>query len=258
MPLPAHLIVSTDFDGTLTSPSEPGVLSPEFTHWLGLARKKSRVTWIINTGRSWEGLSAELERRNAPVWPDWVALVEREIYRVRNKSAWSHASWNDRCTRTHARLFEKTKILWQKMRADFHPIENLQLIKDIGCPLGLIAHSEKQADELEIEILKRISPYPELILIRNSIYFRFGHGDFTKGSCLREIAAQEGAGPSECFAAGDHFNDLTMLNQSSARYLCCPSNSVEKVKTQVRLEQGYVSKFAESKGVVEGLNHYFA
>lgn len=257
MPLPPHLILSTDFDGTLTSPAQPDVLCPEFMDWIAEARQAGKVTWIINTGRCWSSLSAELGHRNARIWPDWVVLVEREIHRVRDKSPQPHLSWNNRCADLHARLFGESASLWDQMRRDFHRYENLQLVEDIGCPLGLIAHSEDQADLIEKDVFKRIEGHRDLIMVRNSIYFRFGHAAFTKGSCLREIALREGLDAASCFAAGDHYNDLTMLKQESARFVCCPSNSAERVKRQVELERGLVSKFAYSGGVVDGLKTFF-
>jgi len=257
MTLPPHLIVSTDFDGTLTSPGEPDILAPEFMHWLETARKKSKVTWIINTGRCWKSLSEELTRRQAEIWPDWVVLVEREIFRVRGKTTSPLSSWNDHCTEAHSKLFKNTDALWEQMRFEFREVENLQLVRDIGCPLGLIAHTAEQADELEDKVLKLISNHPDLILTRNSIYFRFAHRSYTKGSCLCEIAREEKMGPEASFVAGDHLNDLPMMNRSSAHFICCPANSAERVKIQVRSEQGYVSLLPESRGVVDGLNHYF-
>lgn len=257
MPLPDHLILSTDFDGTLTSPSRPDLLCPEFMDWITEARRKSKITWIINTGRCWPSLSAELERRQARIWPDWVVLVEREIHRVRDKLLRPHQPWNNRCASLHARLFAESASLWVRMRGDFHRYENLQLVEDIGCPLGLIAHSESQADAIEEDVLERIAANRDLIMVRNSIYFRFGHAAFTKGSCLREIARQEGLDAASCYAAGDHYNDLTMLARTSARFICCPSNSAERVKLQVRSENGRVSELAYSDGVVDGLKHFF-
>ena len=62
-------------------------------------------------------------------------------------------------------------------------------------------------------------------MVRNTIYFRFAHRDYTKGSALGAITRELGLGAQNCFAVGDHLNDLSMLNRSYAQQLTCPANA---------------------------------
>ena len=57
----------------------------------------------------------------------------------------------------------------------------------------------------------------------------------------------------EVFAAGDHLNDLPMLQTRRARWLAAPSNAVEPVKAAVLAQQGFFSRFSHGGGVAEGL-----
>jgi hydroxymethylpyrimidine pyrophosphatase-like HAD family hydrolase len=61
----------------------------------------------------------------------------------------------------------------------------------------------------------------------------------------------------ETFAVGDNFNDLPMLSLEYARFLACPSNSLEEVKTAVRNQGGFVASEDSGLGVYEALVHFF-
>ena len=65
-----------------------------------------------------------------------------------------------------------------------------------------------------------------------------------------------GSDREEIFAAGDHFNDLPMLDGRHARWVACPGNAVEEVQTPVRAAQGYVASRECSEGVLEALHHF--
>ncbi|NJK90592.1 MAG: HAD family phosphatase [Blastochloris sp.] len=255
-PLPA-LLLSTDFDGTLLDHSLPPPLAPEFFDWLENERRRRRVVWIINTGRDWESLHDELIQRQARIWPDWVVLVEREIHRIINQRQEPLPCWNRRCQETHDDLFHRAAPQLQQTRRDLAHFPDLQLITDIGSPLGLIAASPEQADEVQTALEPLLRAFPEMHSVRNSVYFRFAHIDFQKGSCLARIAQEEGIPPENCFAAGDHLNDLPMLDPRHAHQLCCPSNAVPAVQAQVRLHQGHVSRQSTHLGVVEALEQFF-
>jgi hydroxymethylpyrimidine pyrophosphatase-like HAD family hydrolase len=91
---------------------------------------------------------------------------------------------------------------------------------------------------------------------RNTIYIRFCHEAYSKGTALGELARLLGLGHDAIFAAGDHHNDIPMLDGSFAKWVTCPSNSCEEVKLTVRTAGGYLAKGAASAGVVEALRHF--
>jgi hydroxymethylpyrimidine pyrophosphatase-like HAD family hydrolase len=66
---------------------------------------------------------------------------------------------------------------------------------------------------------------PGFQFMRNTVYVRFCHEDYSKGTALGELGRLTGIEPEEIFAAGDHYNDLPMLDGRHAKYVACPSNS---------------------------------
>ncbi len=90
-----------------------------------------------------------------------------------------------------------------------------------------------------------------LVAVRNSIYFRFSHKFYHKGACLEAIAQNLGITPAQILVAGDHLNDLPMLERRYARHLVCPANSVDEVKEKVTAEGGCIATRNYAEGVVE-------
>jgi hydroxymethylpyrimidine pyrophosphatase-like HAD family hydrolase len=110
-------------------------------------------------------------------------------------------------------------------------------------------------------IVTRISPMmaeePQLSWQRNSIYLRFGHRDFQKGSSLSEIAHLYGLPAARCFAMGDSHNDLEMLAPAHAGMTACPANAVPEVQAQVLSHGGFVAPGIHGAGAIEALQHFF-
>ena len=99
---------------------------------------------------------------------------------------------------------------------------------------------------------------PGFQFMRNTIYVRFCHEAYSKGTALGELARLTGISRDEIFAAGDHYNDLPMLDGRHAAWVACPGNAVEAVKRAVREAGGYVAQGLCSDGIVEALRHFGA
>jgi hydroxymethylpyrimidine pyrophosphatase-like HAD family hydrolase len=127
------------------------------------------------------------------------------------------------------------------------------LYEDSFSPFCLIAGSNEDADA----IMERLDAFcrviPHLTVMRNDVYARFSHADFTKGTALAEIARQLGIAREHILVAGDHFNDLPMLRKELAEHLVAPANAIDPVKEAVRRQGGYVSRATRGEGVAEGL-----
>jgi hydroxymethylpyrimidine pyrophosphatase-like HAD family hydrolase len=95
--------------------------------------------------------------------------------------------------------------------------------------------------------------WPDLGYQRNTIYLRFTHRNFDKGTALRELSRHLGISPAEVFAAGDNFNDLSMLRRDLAHHLVAPVNSLPEVKSQVLAEGGFVSPLSASRAMAEAV-----
>ncbi len=251
------LLLSTDFDGTILNHDLPAPMASGFFDWIENERKRRKVIWVINTGRDWISLQQELENRQARFTPDWVVLVEREIHRMEAGSLTSLESWNQRCTEIHADLFTRADAALQATRERLASYQDLQIVNDIGSPLGLIATDIAQADALETELRPLLEEFPEMHAVRNDIYFRFAHEDFHKGSCLETLLQEEGLRPENCFAAGDNVNDIHMLNRRYAHHIACPSNALTSVKELVKSQNGFVADLPADQGIVQALNHFF-
>lgn len=249
----APLLLSTDFDGTLLDHGLPPPLCPEFFDWLETERARRRVVWVINTGRDWDSLRQELRLREARCLPNWVVLIEREVHRLDAGAPVAHTAWNRRCMEIHADLFTRADSMLEAVRRDLGRFEGLQIIRDVGSPLGLIATDEDQAREVDAALQPLYEAFPDLHAVRNSIYFRFAHVDYHKGSCLALIQAEEGIGPEHTIAAGDNLNDLPMLDRRYAHHLVCPANSLPEVKAQVTRQGGRVAAAVAGQGVTEAL-----
>jgi hydroxymethylpyrimidine pyrophosphatase-like HAD family hydrolase len=91
---------------------------------------------------------------------------------------------------------------------------------------------------------------------RNTIYLRFCHADYHKGAALAELARLIDIPRENIFAAGDHHNDVSMLNGEVAAMPACPANAIEEVKAAVRNAGGYVAQREHGAGVHEALRYF--
>jgi hypothetical protein len=58
------------------------------------------------------------------------------------------------------------------------------------------------------------------------------------------------------FAAGDHHNDVSMLDGRYAAFPACPANAISEVKEAVRAASGWVAEKEHGAGVHEALQHF--
>ncbi|MDQ2919828.1 MAG: HAD hydrolase family protein, partial [Verrucomicrobiota bacterium] len=93
---------------------------------------------------------------------------------------------------------------------------------------------------------------------RNTIYLRFCHADYHKGAALAELGRLIDIPRENIFAAGDHHNDISMLDGRYAQFPACPANAIPEVKTAVRKAGGYVAEENCGAGVYEALKHFAA
>ncbi len=250
---PLVRLISTDFDGTIhtdgAQPRIPLAFQEQVELWQAQGCK-----WVINTGRDMDSLQQALRECRPRVQPDYLVLVEREIYQRRNGGYVGCDDWNQRCTQAHYRLFRRVEadlpalVDWiqERFQAD--------LYSDPWSPLCLIARSNPDADAILAHILHYCKGVPGLTVMRNDVYARLSHADFNKGSALLEIARQLNVPQQAIFAAGDHYNDLPMLTRSVAGWIVAPANAIPEVQQAVRQEGGYLSRQEGGQGVAEALD----
>lgn len=249
---PPIQLISTDFDGTIfaefENPPVPDALQDLIAELQGQGTK-----WVINTGRHLSSLMEAKARARLRVKPDYVVVVEREIYRHHDHNYSPVAEWNDACARTHEVLFARVRPDLPRLSAWIESRYDSEIYEDAWSPLCITATSNPDADEIQSFVEDYCREVPGLTWVRNDVYARFAHADYNKGTALSEVAQRLGIGREHIFAAGDHYNDLPMLRREHAHWLVAPSNAMPAVKAQVLSEGGRVSERHCGHAVAEGL-----
>ncbi len=251
-------LLSTDFDGTVVDHFAKPPVSEAFLEELAQLKKRG-VLWAVNTGRELGHIVEGLEAFSFPVEPDYVLTAEREVFHRGPGGCWQdYGDWNSRCAAAHDELFIKASVLladiheFLTVHVKAHPIfEGERLI-------GLATETDAEMTRVCEFLDRERSRVPGFQYMRNTMYVRFCHEDYSKGTALGELARLIGLKPEEVFAAGDHYNDLPMLDGTYAKWVACPGNAVEAVKIAVRRVGGYVAEAPCSYGVLEALRAFKA
>ncbi len=251
-PSPADVrLLSTDFDGTIhedfVRPGIPAALQRKLSEL-----QRIGVVWVINTGRDMASLMESLYQADIWVRPDYVVLVEREIFRREGGEYVPVEPWNSKCTREHAQLFAQLEAELTRLREQLTRDHRAQFYEDTYSPICAVATDNAQMDQIEAAIRGLTQAYPEVEAVRNSVYLRLAHRGYSKGTALAEIQRLLRIEPEYTLVAGDHLNDLPMMDRAYARYLISPQNSVPPIRTKVRLHGGYLATRAAGLGVLEG------
>lgn len=245
-------ILSTDFDGTLHSEHEDPPVPVHLQKWIARLQA-SGVKWVINTGRDLSALMEGIGRAELSILPDYVVVVEREIYRHHESRFLADEDWNQRCTKDHEALFASIRADLPRLVDWVEERFNATVYSDPYSPFCLIAGHNHDADAILAHLEDYSLGVPNLTVVRNDVYARFSHRAYNKGTALAEIARQLDVGPEHILAAGDHLNDLPMLSREHAHRLIAPANAVPIVKEVVRNLGGYVSDLPWGHGVAQGL-----
>lgn len=248
-------LISTDFDGTLLAGYDQPVIPERFTKLIAKLQA-SGVKWAINTGRDMSSLMETLARSNVPVQPDFLVLVEREIYKHDGVRYAPVEHWNSACTRDHDELFARIRPeipgLMNWVNAHFHAT----VYEDVWSPFCLIAGNNRDADRIHARLDEFAAQFPGLAVVRNDVYARFSHVNYNKGTALAELTRMLGLKAEAVLTAGDHLNDLPMMDTRFARCLVAPGNSIPQVKDVVKRQGGFVSELVAGAGVAEGIEHF--
>ncbi|HSI85519.1 MAG: HAD family hydrolase [Candidatus Methylacidiphilales bacterium] len=254
--------ISTDYDGTFSRPGSSEIYESHFFDRLREWNKHERVYWAVNTGRNLLSVESELRHRGAPYMPDFLITIEREVYQRQGASfsmglykPWG--DWNQVCSDRHAKLYATTEQLWVDARRWLREHTHANVMVDPGSPIGMIARDEEEAARIVQYMTELLEGYPGVKLVHNSIYFRFSHEDYNKGTAMHAVANSLGIPVDQVFAAGDHSNDIPMLNTRYAGHLACPGNATAEVKHLVLSQGGYLATAHNGEGTLEALEYIF-
>jgi hypothetical protein len=250
-------LISTDFDGTLVCHASDPVFDRDCMQLIGDLQKEGTI-WAINTGRSVGLLEEGLEDFGFPLQPDFILTSERDVFRPTARGWEPYGDWNERCAQAHAELFDTASSVLAEV-VDFVGQETkARVIYEAEGPAGLIASSEEEMDRLTQFIDRAREKTPKFNYQRNTVYLRFCHADYHKGAALAELSRLTNTPKSAIFAAGDHHNDLSMLDGRFAAMPACPANAIAEVKEAVRRAGGWVAEEEVGAGVYEALRHFLA
>lgn len=249
---PIPKLLSTDFDGTLHSDYEQPAVPPTLQERLGELQSAGAI-WCINTGRDLTRLMEGIARARLTVRPDYLVTVEREIYIHRNHQYVPHHEWNDRCAAAQEAVFNKVRPALPELVAWVRDRFEAEIYEDAFSPFCLIARDNDQCDTIQSQAEEFLADWPTLDFVRNDIYARLSHTAYNKGSALEEVERLTGIGPEQTLAAGDHLNDLPMLNPKYARWLVTQHNAIRQVKEHVQNHRGFVSEHPSGNGLLNGI-----
>jgi hydroxymethylpyrimidine pyrophosphatase-like HAD family hydrolase len=251
-------LLSTDFDGTLVAHDNDPMLDPNCMALIGELQRGGAL-WAINTGRSVELLESGLLDFEFPVHPDFIVTSERDVFRPAQNGGkrWEpFGDWNDRCARAHEELWNSAQSILAEIIGFVNQKTRARIVYLGEGPEGVIAQSEEEMDRITRFIDRARLRQPQFHYQRNTIYLRFCHAAYHKGAALAELSRLIEVPREEVFAAGDHHNDLSMLDGRFAAMPACPSNAIEEVKEAVRSANGYVAAREYGAGVHEALVYF--
>ena len=247
-----------DFDGTFIDPENSREIDPSLKTALNLAREKNAAI-VINTGRSLIDATEGIYKCGMKILPDYIIALEREIYQPNRFKRWIDiGKWNVKCRKDHIKLLKKQRKFIETTRIYVEQETKARWVANQDEPAAIIASSEEEMDSicshLDVQITQRKPKY--LAYERNSIYLRFSHSEYNKGTAAIALGKMLEIPKEKTFVIGDNYNDLKMLNQEVAGMIACPQNSVPMVKEKVFGIGGYVATKSYGAGAAEALNHF--
>ena len=255
---PMIKLLSTDFDGTLVDHESVPPVSPALFTAIQEVQTRGGL-WAVNTGRELPHIVEGLAEFGFPVEPDYVLTAEREVFHRGPSGQWQdYGDWNRRCVAAHDELFNVAGPLLADIQRFLATIPGANPIAMGGRLVGLVTATDEEMDRVCAFLERERAQVPGFQFMRNTVYLRFCHEDYSKGSALGELARLLGLTRNEIFAAGDHFNDIPMLDGRHAKWVACPGNAVAAVRDTVTAAGGYLARAACSSGVVEALRHFGA
>jgi hypothetical protein len=250
-------LLSLDFDGTLVSRVSEPVFDTPCMELIGELQEAGAI-WAINTGRSVDLLESGLADFAFPIRPDFILTTERDVFRPgQNGDKWeAFGDWNERCAREHRALFSSASSVLAEVIEFVNQRTKARVLYNEDRLEGVVANSEEEMDRITEFIEQAKARHRKLNYQRNTVYLRFCHTDYHKGATLAELARLIEVPRDSIFAAGDHHNDISMLDGKVAAMPSCPANAIDQVKTAVRNAGGYVAQKEHGAGVYEALLHF--
>jgi HAD superfamily hydrolase (TIGR01484 family) len=256
-PEPPKAILCFDFDGTFVERDLNQVALHDLLTMIDDLRQRG-AAWVINTGRSLFQTLEGLTQHGIRQVPDYIVAREGEIYHRSQYNRWIDlGDWNAQRTKDHKKLYKAKDKFFKATKRFLQASTEASWVSEPSDPAGIISSTEEEMNFICEWLAPRLEAHPELHYQRNSIYLRFTHQDYSKGTALRALSDYLSILPDHVFVAGDNHNDLSMLTTEVAHCLACPGNSLPEVKAVVAQQEGYIASGHATAGCVEALRYYF-
>ncbi len=257
-PVPTFLY-SFDFDGTLVDEPPHPTTHPELNTFLAQVQAQGGV-WAVNTGRTlFQTLEGLAQHRIKPL-PNFIMAKERELYYPGQFNRWVDlGDWNKRCAKEHKRFLRTHRKLFKKVRAFIEAETHADYVDTLEETPGIVAQSEEEMARICQFIEEETANDDVISYQRNSIYLRFAHAAYSKGTVLAELARVLGIDRTHICAAGDNHNDLSMLDPQVAAYGVCPENAIPEVHEIIAEHpSGFAGQGRASFGILHGIEQLLA
>jgi hydroxymethylpyrimidine pyrophosphatase-like HAD family hydrolase len=212
----------------------------------------------VLTGRKWPEMVLDDLRhcgRNVPL-PDFICAAERELHEFDGGRYLPDSTWNQRCRTDLQTFFDAAKPSINRIRKWIDSRTLAWWYDDFWSPLNIVADNAHEGEQVYKYLQLECRNLPELSFERNQEFFRVGCRRYSKGVAVTEITRRLGLDCSSVFVAGDHFNDLTMMDRRCADMVAAPSNAIPEVKAAVQRVGGYVASTPCGHGTLEALIHF--
>jgi hydroxymethylpyrimidine pyrophosphatase-like HAD family hydrolase len=252
-----EFILCFDFDGTMVLPEADPIFHPALGQMIRQLRHQG-AAWVVNTGRTLDQTLQGLAQYGIFMEPDFLIVRERDLYRPGLFRRWTDfGSWNRVARRDHERFKKDHQAFFHAAREFVETHTQAQLLDGDHGDIGIIATNNEEMDEICRWIETQTPQNPDIGYQRNTIYLRFSHGKYHKGSALGELTRLLGLTAERVFVGGDNFNDLSMLQPLYAGQIACPSNALPPIREHVRSVGGFLATRPASEGMMEALNYFF-
>ena len=257
MPTDHRAILCFDFDGTFVNREPHAEAMGKLLGMLEDLRSRGSA-WVINTGRSLHQTLEGLTQHGIRQTPDYIVAREGEVFQPGPFKRWIDVGqWNTQRHEDHKKLYKSSAKFLDEIRRWLQRNTEAAFISEASEPAGIISSTEEEMARICAWLDPLLQAHPELDYQRNSIYLRFTHHHYSKGTALLHLAKFLNITPEHTFAAGDNHNDLSMLALEVAHQLACPSNSLPIVKDAILAQRGFVASQPATQGCIEALSHYF-
>jgi len=256
----AITVVCLDFDGTIMRYDPTEHFHPEIIGALNTF-ERAGVEWVAHSGRTFESQLQIILHctevhglRHRP-----VAICHHECFiHVREGGAYAPLeAWNGQALRWLAELDaqvqakpfrDRLDVLIRRYAPEVYRRESVNVFHLPG------PDEERLPFVQDLNAL--LSAIPFAATVCNGEWITINDARLGKGNVLKAYLEYRELHPACVLAAGDHENDLSMLDGRVTPHVACPGNAYPSVREAVQRAGGYVASAHGPEGTLEAFGFY--